>query len=170
MYTGPSINTGPANRVSNAVAIQQMFDWFFANGGETLPLTGSPSVRGVSPQVRGSLDSPYVWEYATGVSRQFGSRGAVRADFVYRDYGNFYVQRTDLSTGSAIDDRSFAPASVRGRAYDLTLLENENDGLLSRQYAGLSLQAQYPGGTLLRLWRELHHLARLGQRRWRDGA
>ena len=115
VYTGPSINTDPNNRVSNAIAIQQMFDWFFANGGETLPLTGAPSVRGVSPQVQGSLDSPHVWEYATGVSRQFGSRGAVRADFVYRDYGGFYVQRTDLSTGRAIDDRSFAPASVRGR-------------------------------------------------------
>ena len=147
VYTGPSINTNPANRISNAEAIQRMFDWFFANGGETLPLTGAPTVRGVSPQVRGSLDSPDVWEYAGGVSRQFGGRGAVRADFVYRDYGGFYLWRTDMTTGRAIDDRPFAPAGVRGRPYDLTLIENDDDGLLNRQYAGLSLQAQYRSGT-----------------------
>jgi len=147
VYTGPSINVDPAARVPNAQAIQMMFDWFNANGGPTLPLTGSPSVRGVTPQVRGSLDSPYVWEYATGINRQFGSRAAVRADFVYRDYGGFYIQRTDTTTGQAIDSRTFAPASVRGRPYDLTLLENETEGLLNRQYTGLSLQAQYRVGT-----------------------
>ncbi|HKE84002.1 MAG TPA: carboxypeptidase regulatory-like domain-containing protein [Vicinamibacterales bacterium] len=147
VYTGPSINTDPATRVSNEQAVQQMFDWFNANGGATLPLTGSPSVRGVSPQVRESLDSPYVWEYGAGVNRQFGSRAAVRADFMYRDYGGFYTQRTDITTGQAIDTRSFAPASVSGRAYDLTLITNDNDGLLNRQYAGLSLQAQYRAGT-----------------------
>ena len=58
VYTGPSINTDPATIVPNEVAIQRMIDWFNANGGATLPLTGSPSVSGVSPQVRGSLESP----------------------------------------------------------------------------------------------------------------
>jgi hypothetical protein len=150
VYTGPSINVDPATRVPNAQAIQMMFDWFNANGGPTLPLTGSPSVRGVTPQVLdGSLDSPYVWEYATGVNRQFGSRAAVRADFVYRDYGGFYVQRVDRTTGTATDTRSFAPASVQGRAYDLALLGNDTEGLLNRQYTGLSLQAQYRAGTRL---------------------
>jgi hypothetical protein len=36
---------------------------------------------------------------------------------------------------------------VAGRPYDLTLVENDDDGLLSRQYTGLSLQAQYRAGT-----------------------
>ncbi len=149
VYRGPSINTDPATRVSNEQAIQMAFDWFNANGGPNLPLTGSPSVRGVTPQVQESLDSPHVWEYSTGINRQFGSRAALRADFVYRDYGGFYVQRTDTSTGSAADNRSFAPASVQGRSYDLALLENDEDGLLSRQYTGLSVQAQYRAGTRL---------------------
>jgi hypothetical protein len=147
VYRGPSINTDPATRVSNEQAIQMAFDWFNANGAATLPLTGSPSVRGVTPQVQSSLDSPAVWEYATGVNRQFGNRATVRADFVYRDYGGFYVQRTDVSTGPATDTREFAPASVAGRQYDLTLLENDEDNLLNRQYAGLSMQAQYRAGT-----------------------
>ena len=38
---------------------------------------------------------------------------------------------------------------MQGRSYDLTLLENDEDGLLSRQYTGLSLQAQYRAGTRL---------------------
>ena len=149
VYTGPSINTDPATRISNEDAIQRMFDWFNANGGATLPLTGTPSVRGVTPQVRASLDSPNVWEYAFGVNRQFGSRAAVRADFVYRNYGGFYVQQTDMSTGHAVDDRSFAPASVRGRAYDLTILTNDTGGVFNRQYKGVSMQGEYRAGTML---------------------
>ena len=143
VYRGPDINVDPASRVSNEAAIQQVFDWFFANGGANLAVTGSPTVRGVSPQVLDSLRSPSVWEYATGVSRQFGARAAVRADFAYRDYQDMYIQRTDLGTGQAVDDRSFAPAAVAGRRYDLTAIENDDEGVLKRRYAGVSLQAQY---------------------------
>jgi hypothetical protein len=143
IYRGPDINVDPGSRISNEAAIQRVFDWFNANGGAGLPVTGSPTVRGVSPQVRESLDSPSVWEYASGVSRQFGRRAALRADFVYRDYRDFYIQRTDLTTGRAVDNRSFAPAAVRGREYDLTLLENDRDGIFKRRYAGVTMQGQY---------------------------
>ena len=143
VYGGPDINVDPARRVSNEAAVQQVFDWFNANGGAGRPTTGSPSVRGVSPQVGPSLAPPHVWEYSSGVNRQFGARGAFRADFVYRNYKDFYIQRTDLTTGRAVDNRSFAPAAVRGRSYDLTLYENDTDGLLKRRYAGVSLQGQY---------------------------
>jgi hypothetical protein len=164
VYRGPDINVDPAGRVSNGAAIQQLFDWFNANGGANLAVTGSPSVRGVTPQVRGSLNSPDVWEYAGGVNRQLGARAAVRADLVYRDYRNFYVQRTDLTTGRAVDDRSFAPAAVRGRQYDLSLLENDDQGIFKRRYTGLTLQGQYHFGaradvganyTLSRAWGNL---------------
>jgi outer membrane receptor for ferrienterochelin and colicin len=147
VYRGPDINTDPASRVSNGAAVQQVMDWFQANGGATLPVTGAPSVRGVSPQVRDSLKSPGVWEYAAGISRQFNARGALRADFAYRDYRDLYIQRTDLSTGHVIDDRPFAPAAVRGREYDLTLYDNDDEGLLKRRYAGVSFQGQYRVGT-----------------------
>ena len=148
VYRGPDINVDPASRISNEAAIQQVFDWFQAAGGANLPVTGSPAVRGVSPQVLGSLKSPSVWEYSTGVSRQFGGRAALRADFAYRDYRDLYVQRTDLTTGQAIDDRPFAPAAVSGRSYDLTVIEND-EGLLKRRYAGISFQGQYRAGTLV---------------------
>ena len=70
-------------------------------------------------------------EYAAGVSRQFGSRAALRADYVFRDYRDFYMQRTDTTTGRAVDTRSFAPNAVRGRVFDLTVIEND-DGRTSQ--------------------------------------
>jgi hypothetical protein len=161
VYGGPDINVNPATRISNGAAIQQVFNWFSANGGANLPVTGSPSVRGISPRIRESLVSPAVWEYATGVNRQFGGRAALRADFVYRNYKDLYLQRTDTTTGKAIDNRSFAPPAVSGRQYDLTLFENDDAGLLKRRYAGVTFQGQYRFGmqmdfggnyTLSRAW------------------
>jgi outer membrane receptor for ferrienterochelin and colicin len=146
IYRGPDINTGSA-RIANEAAIQQVFDWFNANGAANLPVTGSPSVRGVSPQIGESLDSPSVQEYATGVNRTFGGRAALRADFVYRDYKGFYIQRTDLTSGRAVDSRSFAPAAVRGREYDRTLIENDDDEIFKRRYSGVTFQGQYRFGT-----------------------
>jgi hypothetical protein len=66
------------------------------------------------------------------VNRQFGSRTAVRADVVYRNYRDFYADRADTSTGIVRDPE--------GRAYDLVVIENDND-LAKRRYAGLTVQA-----------------------------
>ena len=51
--------------------------------------------------------SPNVWEYAAGVSRQFGGRATLRADCIYRNYRDFYA---DLTTpGSRAQDAEGAP-------------------------------------------------------------
>jgi outer membrane receptor for ferrienterochelin and colicin len=150
VYRGPDINeNGPV--VPSRAAIQQVFNWFEANGGPNLPFNGQPTIPGITPQLRGSLRSPSVWEYAGGVSRHFGARAAVRADATYRNWYDFYISRTDLSTGRVADEF--------GRSYDLTLVENSND--LKRRYAALSVQGTYRVGarvdvggnyTLSRLW------------------
>jgi outer membrane receptor for ferrienterochelin and colicin len=149
VYRGPDINRDPATRVPNDVAVQRVFDWFFANGGATLPVTGTPFVRGVSPLILDSLKSQSVWEYASGVSRQVGAGVTLRADFVYRNYQDFYIQQTDTSTGKAVDQRPFAPAAVLGKAYDLTVIGNDDTGVLKRRYAGVTFQGQYRLGTRL---------------------
>jgi outer membrane receptor for ferrienterochelin and colicin len=131
VYRGPAINGNGAVETATPQAIQQVFDWFFANGGANLPLTGTPNIPGVTPQIQGSLVSPSVMEYASGVSRNWGSRAAVRADFIYRNYGDFYAARTDMSTGRVTDKL--------GRTFDLSVIENANH--LNRQYSGLNTEA-----------------------------
>jgi hypothetical protein len=151
-YQGPSINAN-ANGVLVApdVAIQQVFNWFNANGGANRPFAEPPTVQGVNTKIGDSLDSPNALEYAAGVSRLLGERGSFRADWVFRDFNDFYITRTDLTTGKATDDL--------GRLYDLNLIENSND--LERRYQGGTFQANYRFGggvevggnyTLSRTW------------------
>ena len=150
IYQGADINPpGTVNPVTSDVAIRQVFDWYNANGGPNLPLNGAPEIPGVTPVI-GDLTSPNVWEYAVGLNRQFGSRAAIRADYVFRDYGNFYADYT--SPGSVARDSE-------GRSYDLVVIGNDNE-LAVRRYSGLSLQANYRQGsfdiggnyTLSRTW------------------
>ena len=130
-YLGPPINqTGPL--VSTDVALRQMFDWFDANGGtnRTPWLTELP---GVNTRIEGTLDSPHVREFTVGLSRRLGVRGVVRADVVRRVFRDFYVDRTDTTTGTVTNDI--------GQTFDLTLVENSN--AVKREYTALNLQASY---------------------------
>jgi outer membrane receptor protein involved in Fe transport len=133
IYRGPNINpTGATSLVTSDVAIRQLFDWYNANGGSSLPLNGAPTIPGVSPVV-GDLSSPNVWEYAGGINRAFGSRATVRADVIYRTYGNFYADFT-MPNSRAQD--------AEGRSYDLVTIANDAE-VAFRKYAGLTLQGTY---------------------------
>ena len=150
-YRGPGINTVPGSPlVPSDAALRQVFDWFNAGGGTNRPPFFT-SIPGVQTQIRQSLVSPHAKEFSTGMSRQLGARGAVRADFVYRDFADFYGDRIDTSTGQVTDEA--------GQVFDLALVENTN--LMSRQYTGVSVQANYRLGsrfdfggnyTVSRLW------------------
>jgi carboxypeptidase family protein/TonB-dependent receptor-like protein len=138
VYRGPNVNASPNGPLTATPdAIATVFAWYNANGGANLPLSGAPTIPGVTPQIQGSLDSPYNLEYATGVNRQFGSKAAVRADYVYRDFRAFYVTVTNPSTGQVQDQL--------GKSYDLGLIQNSSD--LKRRYQGLTTQATYRFGT-----------------------
>jgi hypothetical protein len=138
-YRGPSINAdaNASSLIPTPAAIRQIFDWYFANGADKLPYLSQPDVPGVSPQIRGNLKSPNVLEYAAGLNRQFGNRAALRADFVYRNYRDFYAKRTDTSTGTV--------SNAFGQTFDLTLIENSN--VLKRRYKGVSTQGTFRFGT-----------------------
>jgi len=136
-YMGPAINPDPNGALTSTPdAIRQVFDWFNANGGASRPLS-FVDVPGVSSRIGDSLDAPNVNEWAFGVSRQIGDRASVRADFVYRDFNDFYAARADSSTGQVSDSG--------GRVYDLTLLENAD--IVDRQYKGVTFQAAYRAGA-----------------------
>jgi hypothetical protein len=155
-YNGPAINADPnaANLVDIPTAIQLVFNQCRrdANGMCTGmgPITAS-SVPGIGVKIPNSLDSPNVLEYAVGVSRQLGNRAAVRADYSFRNYRDFYSQRIDRSTGIGVDNF--------GNRTDIAIVENTND--LKRRYQGVTVSATYRasgrtdiGGnyTLSHLW------------------
>jgi hypothetical protein len=154
-YQGPGINTtGAAPLVTSDVALRRVFDWFNANGGNSRRPFFT-DIPGVKVQIRESLKSPHANEFATGLSRQLGSRGAVRADFVYRDFNDFYTERVDSGTGQVTDNG--------GNVLDLVLVENSN--VNDRKYTALSTQVNYRLGsrvnlggnyTLSRLWGNLN--------------
>ena len=140
-YAGPAINTDAAGSlVPTDVALRQLFDWFNANGG-TSRVALTAEVPGVNTLIRDSLKSPNAVEYATGISRTLGARGSLRVDYVFRDFNDFYVTRTDLSTGRVTDSL--------GTEFDVNLIENSND--LERRYQGVTFQGTYRPLSVLEL-------------------
>jgi hypothetical protein len=133
VYRGPAINPNGGTAVPPDAAIAAVFAWYNANGGANLPLNGAPTIPGVTPQIQGSLDSPNNLEYAVGVSRQFGNKAAVRADWVFRDFRDFYATVLNTGTGRVQDQL--------GKSYDLALVRNSSD--LLRRYQGLTAQGSY---------------------------
>ena len=116
-YGGPSINADPAQPrwYPPTRRSSRSSNWYFANGGSSLPLRSQPDIPGVTPQIRGNLASPNVIEYATGVNRQVGGRATLRADYVYRNYRDFYSQRIDTTTGKVTNSlgQTFRPGTER---------------------------------------------------------
>jgi outer membrane receptor for ferrienterochelin and colicin len=155
-YNGAPINPdgNAATLIDTPTAIQQVFNACKRDANGMCTAMGAlvaSSVPGVGIRIPNGLDSPNVFEYAFGVSRQLGNRAAVRADYTYRNYRDFYSQRIDNTTGRAVDSL--------GNPTDISIVENTND--LKRRYQGLTVSATYRvsgrtdiGGnyTLSRLW------------------
>jgi outer membrane receptor protein involved in Fe transport len=141
-YLGPAVNADStaATLTGTADALQTVFNWFDANGGLNRP-PQSQSVPGVDTKILGSLKTPHTNEFAAGVSRQLGSRGAVRVDYVFRDYKDFYANQVDRTTGKVTNSL--------GNQFDLNYIVNSN--VLMRRYQGLSAQVSYRMGDRLTL-------------------
>ena len=95
-------------------------------------LNGNPTLPGLTPKIGPNLQSPFTYEYSSGVSRQF-SRASLRADVTYRKYHDFYASVINGSTGKVTN--SF------GQSFDLALIENVD--AIKRQYSGLTTQGEY---------------------------
>jgi hypothetical protein len=140
-YGGPNINVGvPAGTVppvSKADAMLQVFNWFFAQGCPDFSTCSVPliyaSVPGLNRVITQTLKSPYAREYTVGVNGNVGSSFSYRADFVRRDFHDFYNLVIDPQTGFVSD--------VTGKKYDLGIIGNTND--VQRNYTGLQTQFQY---------------------------
>lgn len=135
---GAPVINNPAGTTltTRAQALQQVFDWFFAQGCPDISTCQLPlayaSYPGLSSKITTSLKSPYAREYTFGVNGTVGS-GSYRMDFVRRDFHDFYNTVLNISTGKASD-----PA---GNEYDVGIVGNTDD--LERNYTALQTQFQY---------------------------
>lgn len=128
--------------VTRAAALQQVFNWFFAQGCPNLTTCRVPldyaSVSGLSRQIPADgLTTPYANEYTVGVSGSLGQL-SYRADVVRREFKDSYYTLLNIGTGKASD--------IVGNQYDVGIQGNTND--LVRNYTGLQTQFQYRTGRL----------------------
>lgn len=143
-YEGPEINTGntpygsPTNPLTTKQALEQFFRWWGITGTNQFPTQGKTdpdyvSVPGVNTSIPESLKSTYTDEFSVSISGALGTRGNYRVDGVYREFGDFIANRTDMTTGRVQDSL--------GYTYDMTWVVN-ND-MLERKYVAGTLQANY---------------------------
>ena len=139
LYNGPVVNA-TAPYVSAEQALPTLFNWFFAANGRTDGYPGTlntrnpPSIPGVTTQVGTGLKAPNSDEYSVGLARQLGQKGALRVDWLYRKYRDFYGDYRDATTGTV-----FEPISKR--TFDLLVVKNTNS--VERDYKGLNAQVSY---------------------------
>jgi len=150
-YRGPDVLNVTTNQ-----AAQIMSAWFQANGGVSAANNhlcnnnaGSPdltaicilsqSIPGAQTQLLGTLKSPNVREYTIGGGVQIGN-GFFRADYLDRDWSDFYVTLTNLNTGTVV---------INGNTVTRSLVTNSD--ALTRTYKGLQTQFQYRLMTNLNL-------------------
>ena len=120
-------------------ALQKLFAWFDSVGG----INGRQYLTGISDPTLGgdfdgSLRSPAVDEWSLGYLVQMTS-GAVRLDYVARDWKHFYAARVDTTTGQRED--SF------GNTVDVVRVVNDDSGT-ERTYRALQLQGSWQRGSL----------------------
>jgi hypothetical protein len=138
-YAGPHVNNDPMAPTEDLIPTEEalaiLFEWFFANGGTDMrPLRTSPSIPGFQRVLDpNGLTSPNVKEWTLGVGASLGTRGVVRADFIYRNWGDFYLDNINMETGQV---------EYEDRSYDFEIIRNDNT-LISREYRGLHTQLQY---------------------------
>jgi len=84
----------------------------------------------VNPGIKSSNSD----EFTAGLARKLGAKGAVRVDYVYRKYHDFYGNYVNLDTGVVTDPRT-------GLVFNMTVVDNTDD--VTRDYHGVSTQFDY---------------------------
>jgi|CXWL01.1.fsa_nt_gi outer membrane receptor protein involved in Fe transport len=135
IYDGPSFNTPGQALTPTRTALAQAFAWFNSIGGINAFPDGGSSIPGGSLVVGDGLTSTSADEFTVGGLYNMGSRGSIRADYVHREYGNFYVTRRDgtCPPGSPAGCVDGIVEDASGNPVDLGVQQN-NDSLLERKY------------------------------------
>ncbi|HYC60491.1 MAG TPA: TonB-dependent receptor [Thermoanaerobaculia bacterium] len=128
-YDGETV-TGNSRQI-----IQTVIDWFNARGGfnATLNPPEFVSIGGFSTRLQeGGVKAPSMDEWTIGAGFQYSPTGYVRADYINREWNNFYTSITNAETG-----RVTLPST--GATADLTIVGNSD--VFERTYRGVQLQA-----------------------------
>jgi len=139
IYVGPTVAAQQPH-----AALEELFDNFWnIQGGvqNTALLTGNVLLPGVNTIVQ-DLKTPYSDEMTIGFTRRLGSKGVVRADYVHREYHDFFAIKRDTTTGSVCTDIEILPGEVINQCFDKGFFVNDDDSL-NLQYDGLHTQLQY---------------------------
>jgi hypothetical protein len=75
-----------------------------------------------------------VKEWTLGAGTALGTRGYARADFIWRNWDNFYTSYRDTTTGKVTDEF--------GTQYDLSVIRSDND-VYDREYTAVQTQFNY---------------------------
>lgn len=134
LYQGPAVNTGTAPFLNSADALKILFGWWESTGGPNRNPRQNPTIPGVNTAVDPDVEPAATSEYSLGLAHQIGTKGAIRADVVYRQFNNIYGEFLDMSTGVVTDPRT-------GRNFNLTVVGNTDT--VERNYQGVSFQGSY---------------------------
>jgi len=154
IYLGDPINTDGASFCSPSTpefcqsnvqeTFETMFEWFDSVGGfnNTGLWALPPSWPSVNLEIP-NLNSQYSDEVSIGVVKRLGNKGLIRADYVYRQGGDFFATRVDTTTGSVEWTGEIFPGGGEvTESFDRAVRYNENDKV-SREYHGIHTQFQY---------------------------
>ena len=114
-----------------------------------------PRSSGVNTSVDPKVKSSNSDEVMVGLARQLGNKGAVRVDYVYRKYHDFYGNYVNMGTGVVTDPRT-------GLKFNMTVVNNTDT--VERDYNGVSVQFDYRLHRDLTAGRQLHAVVVEGQR------
>jgi hypothetical protein len=129
VYGGPSTGL-----LDSRDALEQAFNWFLANGGTNRAFL-SASIPGLNTKLDpAGIKSPNMREFTIGAGTQIG-KGYVRADYINRDWRDFYAQFDSLALGTVIGN------PFTGALADLNIIGNSDRPV--RKYWGIQTQAQY---------------------------
>jgi outer membrane receptor protein involved in Fe transport len=135
LYQGPAVNTGATGPYLNSYeALKVLFDWWNSTGGPNRATRQSPTIPGVNTAVDPNVEPSTVKEYTAGIAHPLGSKGAIRLDYIYRQYTNIYGDFVDLSTGVVTDPKS-------GQKFNLDVVGNTDSQ--TRNFQGMSFQGSY---------------------------
>ena len=134
-YRGPDINVGDGPYLGPAEALTAMwaaFDAAYPNLSTSNyldhPWFRSASIPGASTVFVEPIVSPAMDEITLGVGTALFGSAFVRADYIMRDWNNFYQNLLTLETGKTADGRG-----------DRSIMRNTDE--LVREYRGVHLQA-----------------------------